>query len=84
MKTQSCESCICFLLVPESFWKDREIDENMIGAGHCRRFPPKITIIDSKINSCFPMTHKNGWCGEFDEDDVKLDMILETLRDKVN
>lgn len=51
---ETCASCRFFLL-------DDPKDE----VGYCRRFPPKIIIINDEPESALPVAAHSEWCGEY-------------------
>lgn len=60
-QTESCQSCI--------YWLDHEGDGEEC-KGLCRKNPPKVFIIDRDyltLQTRFPETHKDDWCGEFEK-----------------
>jgi hypothetical protein len=33
--------------------------------GYCNRYPPTLMEIEGNFESCFPVTERTDWCGEF-------------------
>ena len=62
---QTCESCVFILPI-----KDGSYDSL------CRRYPPSIVTNDGKpilrSDTKFPVVCKDGWCGEYREEEVKI------------
>lgn len=49
----ACNSCAFFDIEPK--------DE----LGVCRRYPPTLFQIEDEYDSCYPVTERSDWCGEF-------------------
>ena len=33
--------------------------------GYCYRYPPTLVEIEGNYESCYPVTERTDWCGEF-------------------
>jgi hypothetical protein len=51
---ETCASCRFFLL---SDPKD--------AAGWCRRFPPRLIVVNDEADSALPVVLHDEWCGEY-------------------
>jgi hypothetical protein len=49
----ACVSCAFFMC---------ELKEDL---GFCHRYPPTIIEIEGDYDSCYPVTSRSDWCGEF-------------------
>jgi hypothetical protein len=49
----ACVSCAFFMC---------ELIEDV---GFCHRYPPTIIEIEGDYDSCYPVTSRSDWCGEF-------------------
>lgn len=49
----ACISCAFFICEPKE------------DLGYCYRYPPKLIEIEGNFESCYPVTERKDWCGEF-------------------
>jgi hypothetical protein len=49
----ACVSCAFFDISPKD------------DLGICRRYPPTLFQIEDEYDSCYPVTERSDWCGEF-------------------
>ena len=69
LRPDHCENCRSWQIAIE---KDKTI-------GHCQLYPPKVVPKNCGVETVFPLTLRNDWCGQWQPKEDVIDKLIACM-----